>query len=510
MTPEVPLIAASAASSWFAPTGTWLAALVFVPLLGVLVSVFGTDRWRRAAGLVSATAASLLTGLVVAGVVRGELLGHDMSAFAPPLGISLAIDGVAAVFLGVTAVVGLLVSLAAAAEPRLAGSSRFWPLWLLTWAGLAATFLSRDLFNLYVGLELVGLGAVGMVVLGGREAWPAALRYLMVTVLGSMLVLVAVAAVYGATGTLDIALASERLDGAGARVPLALACVGLALKCALVPLHSWLPAAHTASPGAVSPLLSALVVKAAFFVLLRLWFDVFGPDPVLGVVLGALGALAVVWGGLAALGQSRLKPLVAYSTVSQMGYLFLVFPLSLHPDSAVRTVAWTAMVMLVAAHALAKASIFLTAGAFKVMVGSDELTEISGIARRERAMTLATGIASVSLIGLPITLGFSGKWQLLVASSSAGMWWIVAVALAGTLLAAGYLLRPVAAQLRSSDIVEEVEPARPERFAAPARYAGLTLAGLVLLLGFAGDEVASLAVTGAPPHVVGEAGVPAR
>lgn len=484
-----------------APVAAAPAALVFVLLAGALATVPGTARWRRFAGPVTSVIAGGLTAFVVGAVFAGDALPtHDMSGFAPPLGIRVALDGIGAVFLAFTAVVGVAVSIAAAAEPRLVGSSRFWPLWLLTWAGLAATFVSRDLFNLYVALELVGLGAVGLVVLGGRDAWAAALRYLTVTVLGSMLVLVFVAAVYGATGTLDISLASERLaaDAADMRIPLALACVGLALKCALVPLHSWLPAAHTASPGAVSPLLSALVVKAAFFVLLRLWFEVVGPDPVLGMILGILGAVAVLWGGLAAIAQNRLKPLVAYSTVSQMGYLFLVFPLSLHPDATVRTVAWIAMAMLAAGHALAKAALFLTAGAFKLMVGSDDLDAMAGIARHERAMTLTTGIAAVSLVGLPITLGFSAKWHLLVASSSGQMWWMVAVLLAGTLLAAGYLLRPVAAQLRSSDIVEEVETIQPQRLSFAVRYSALALALAVLLLGFAGDDIARLALTDAP------------
>lgn len=153
----------------------------------------------------------------------------------------------------------------------------FWPLWLLAWTGLNAVFLAGDLFNTYVALEVLALAAVALVALGGPESWAAAFRYLIIAVLGSLLFLVAVTLVYAANGTLDIAAAGAVMgDSAGDATParrvLALTAVGMACKTAVFPVGGWLPGAHSAAPGAVSPLLSALVVKASFYVLARVWF----------------------------------------------------------------------------------------------------------------------------------------------------------------------------------------------------------------------------------------------
>lgn len=302
-----------------------------------------------------------------------------------------------------------------------------------------------------MALEIVGLAAVGLVALGGGPALRAALRYLLVAVLGSLLFLVAVGVVYGATGVLDMRLAGQAWADSGvpAALPLGLAAVGLALKCALFPLHGWLPDAHAAAPSAASPLLSALVVKAPFVLLVRLWFEVTGPDPLVGVVLGVLGAVAVLWGGLQAMTQTRLKRVVAYSTVAQVGYLFLLFPLTLPgTDPGVQRTALTAVLLLAVSHALAKSTLFLVASTVKATRGTDEVAALPGLGAAWPPMLLAMGVAAVSLIGLPISVGFAGKWQLLTAAADRSAWWIVVVVLLGSLASATYLLRPVAGSLR--------------------------------------------------------------
>lgn len=225
---------------------------------------------------------------------------------------------------------------------------------------------------------------------------------------------------------------------------LALVAVGMALKSALFPLHGWLPDAHAGAPGAVSPLLSALVVKSSFFILFRVWTEVTGPDPVVGVALGIAAAGSILWAGVAAARAPHFKRLVAYSTIGQVGYLFLFFPLSAVADGPLQQeAAWIAVCLLAVAHALAKSSLFLSAGVIKDRMGTDRLDALSGRGALLPVVTMAIAVAGVSLAGLPITLGFAGKWQLLLAAVGSAQWWIVAVAVAGTLLAAAYLLRPV-------------------------------------------------------------------
>jgi multicomponent Na+:H+ antiporter subunit D len=415
-----------------------------------------------------------------------------MADWPIPLGIGVRADGLSAVFLVLVAV----VTLASCVQAWVGAdqSPALWPLMLLTVAGLNAVFVAADLFNAYVGLEVIGLASVGLVALGGRSALAAALRYLLIAVVGSLLFLVMVAIVYGATGTLDMRLAGELWPGTGlsATAPLGLAAVGLGLKCALFPMHGWLPSAHAGAPGAVSPVLSALVVKAPIVLLFRLWFELFGPDLVIATVLGILGASAVFWGGIQALLQSRLKRIVAYSTIAQVGYLFLIFPLT-QPGvpEQIKQVAISAVVTLAVSHGLAKAALFLCAGTLLRTYGTDELTALPGTSEAYPPLLLAMGLAAVSLMGLPISAGFTGKWQLLSAATSAGVWWIVVVVVAGTLLSAAYLMRPLAAGL-----AEPKEHREYPRLGWAQQVAPLLLVVITTVLGLRSVELVELTLIG--------------
>lgn len=468
-------------------------ALVLAPLvLGIACWVVPV-RLRPATslvghGLLLVGAATLAFVVTTAGVQT-----HDLGGWAPPLGIAVRADGLGTVFVLLAAVVVFAVACHAAAVGG--QSPSVWALMALLQAGLGAVFLTGDLFNAYVGLEIVGIAAVGLVALGGRAAVRAALRYLIVAVLGSLFFLVAVGIIYGTTGTLDMALAGQRwaASGAPAALPLSLAAVGLALKCALFPLHGWLPDAHAAAPSAASPLLSALVVKAPFVVLLRLWFEVTGPDLATGVVLGVLGAAAVGWGGLQALVQTHLKRVVAYSTVAQVGYLFLAFPLALPGgDARLARAGVAAVVTLAVAHGLAKAAMFLAASTVKAKRGTDEVTTLPGLARHWPPMALAMALATVSLVGLPISVGFLGKWQLLSAAGADSAWWLIAVVLLGSLLSAFYLLRPVAGALRTDE--PDADPWPPMPWRQVASPLGLAVAAGVL--GVSSTWLVELAMVG--------------
>lgn len=427
-----------------------VAATVFAPLFWAVLTWLMPARLRPAMALVGLAGLVLVGGLLAYHVATAGVLEQALGGWTPPLGIMVRADGLSAVFVLLTAVVTWLVAFHVAVLGD--HPPAFWPLTFLLVTGLNSVFITGDLFNAYVGLEIVGLAAVGLVALGGRESWEPALRYLLIAVLGSLLFLVALGLVYAGTGTLDIQLAGERwpLTGTPAAWPLGLAAIGLALKCALFPLHGWLPPAHASAPTGVSPLLSGLVVKAPLFLLLRFWFDVTGPDRTVGLVLGVLGAGAVLWTGLQALVQHRLKHIVAYSTAAQMGYLFLPFPLSLTSNAGVVTLALTGMVTLAVAHALAKAGLFLCAGTLKKLRGTDDLRALPGLAQHHPALLLAMGLAAVSLVGLPISAGFTGKWQLLSAADSRGAYWIIITLVLGTLLSASYLLRPLAAGLQEA------------------------------------------------------------
>ena len=228
--------------------------------------------------IITGVMTTLAGGILLYGVGTQGALSYEIGGWTAGLGIALRADGLSALLLMMTALVMLAASIYASAYfSKAVERARFWPLWLLLWTSLNALLLSGDLFNLYVTLELLGLSAVVLASLGGKTAAvEAALRYLLVGLLGSMLFLAGVSLIYAGYGTLDLAALARVVEaGPVTWTALALMTAGLLLKTALFPLHFWLPPAHASAPAPVSAVLSALVVKVAFYLVLRLWLDVF-------------------------------------------------------------------------------------------------------------------------------------------------------------------------------------------------------------------------------------------
>lgn len=424
----------------------WMVLAVAVPLLGaVMVTVL--PRRAVGLGLLSALATSAVGLTVTAAVWQQGPLRLELGGWETPLGIALAADGLSAAMLGMTNLVALAISVYASSYFRHGDRApHFWPLWLLLWAALNGVFLAGDLFNLYVMLELLGLSAAALGALSAsREAIAANLRYLLVGLLGSLAYLLGVALLYTAYGSLDLELLAGRIVPAPlAAMALVLMVTGLGLKCALFPLHFWLPPAHGSAPAPVSAALSALVVKAAFYLILRLWLDLFGPitTDAAALVLGLLGAAAVLWGSWQALRAERLKLLAAYSTVAQIGYLFLFFPLlAATPPGSGHDHLFGALVLMALTHGFAKAAFFLAAGVVQTNAGHDRIVDLGGTAQRMPAATFTLAVAGAALIGLPPSGSFTAKWLMMGSAIQTGQWWWVLVASAGTLLAAAYIFR---------------------------------------------------------------------
>ena len=470
----------------------WGIVLIVLPLASAMMAF----AWPRIAQTL-ALFCGLALVLGVAGLAlqlwRHGVFQHAVGGWDAPLGIGLYADGLSLLLLTATALVGLAVSVYAAAYFAVEEGRRFWPLWLFLLGALNALFLSADVFNLYVTLELLGLAAVSLTALtGGKAALGGAMRYLLATLSGSLAYLLGVALLYHAFGSVDIATLAERIRPVPAAwAALGLMSAGLILKTALFPLHFWLPPAHASAPSPVSAVLSALVIKASFYILLRLWLTVFGPLAGNGVtaLLGLLGAAAVLWGSVQALRQTRLKLLVAYSTVAQIGYLFLAFPLA----AAATVTAWNAAAYLALSHALAKAAMFLAAGNLLHFGGHDRIADLDRVVQRLPLSAFAFALAGVSLMGLPPSGGFIGKWLLLEAALAQGRWDLVAVMLVGGLLAAAYVFKVLGKAFPQADVTHE-----PRTVPAPMEWAALLLACGAIVLGFVATPVLSLLGIGAP------------
>ena len=494
-----------------APTagGSLLVLAIVLPVAGVLLgfAIGGRHAERIALALMPAGLAVAIA-IAVAVERSGAPLVYVIGGWAPPLGMALRADGLSVVMLVATALLVGGIALFAQPDfrtpadgPEARRSYAFWTLLLGLWGALNAVFLGQDLFNLYVALELLTFGAVPMVCLDGRaETLSAALRYLMFALIGSVLYLLGAVLLYGGYGTLDILLLAGRIHGEPAAwTAAALMTAGLIAKGALFPLHLWLPPAHAGAPAPASAILSALVVKAPFFLVVRLWFDAMPAllHTMSAPALGALGAGAVLFGSVVALRQARLKLLIAYSTVAQIGYLFLMFPLAAGAGPLVSAEAWTGGVLQAISHAFAKASMFTGAGLIAQVLGHDRIAGLRGIGRTLPMTAFALGLAGLSLMGLPPSGGFSAKWLLMSASIASRQWWWAIVMLGGGLLAGGYIFRVVAPTFSTADAP------LAERGAVPRWREAVVLALAVcsVLLGVVPLGLPDLLQVGRPPAV---------
>ena len=475
----------------------WVIVPVVLPLLAALATFVMGQR------ILYWLAAPMLTGYVLSLVALtlqlhfGAPLRYAVAGWGAPLGIDLYLDGLSLLMLWLSFTVGILVSVYARGYFRhsAAQSDAFWPLWLLLWCGLNALFLSADIFNLYVTLEMITLSSVPLIVLATTAAALAgAMRYLMYALLGSLTYLLGVALIYAEYGNLDIETLGLMLQPSLLTLAaIALLFVGLMIKTALFPLHFWLPIAHSSAPAPVSAILSALVVKASFYLMLRLGSQML-PDlltPAAAQFAGLLGAAAIIYGSVQALRQTRLKLLIAYSTVAQLGYLLLVFPLGY-------ALSLGAVTLHALSHGLAKAAMFLAAGNVMLSLGHDRIAQLGQGGKYLSSSLFAFGLAGVAIIGLPPSGGFLGKWLMLQAANAEQQWWWMAIIIAGGLLAAGYIFRVLGAAFRKPRQPAKSVTALP----LTLTFIPLILATLSLLLGFMGMPLLSFLNHSSTPEVI--------
>jgi multicomponent Na+:H+ antiporter subunit D len=486
----------NAVLSQAATAGGYLLVLaIALPALGILLAVaLGGRQVERVAGVF------LPAGLVVAAAIlaatwrSGEPLLYVVGGWMPPLGIALRADGLSVVMMAISALVVCAVGLFARADfrtPTASAEARapfaFWILLLAIYGALNIVFVAGDLFTLYVALELVSFAAVPLVCLDGRpETLQAALRYLLFALVGSVLYLVGVVLLYGTYGTLDLVLLSQQVRAERATfVAAALMTVGLLAKTALFPLHLWLPPAHAAAPAAGSAVLSALVVKASFFIIVRLWFGVMPGVPgfTAAQLLAGLGAGAIVFGSILALRQERLKLLIAYSTLAQIGYLFLMFPLAFDAGTARLESggALTGGMLQAMSHATAKAAMFMSAGLIYAALGHDRITGLAGIGRALPLTIVVFALSGVALIGVPPSGAYLAKELLLQAAVGTGQWWWGVVIQTGGILTSSYVLLVLYHALMSPDAPVTLRAPRVPRMQEAAALA-LAVCSLLLAL----------------------------
>ncbi len=390
--------------------------------------------------------------LLLKQVSIGGSLSYPIGAWATPWGIEYRVDMASAMMILMIASIGAVVMPFAlrSVPPELHNrhTGVFYTCYLLCLTGLLGIVVTGDTFNLFVFLEISSLSSYVLISLGSkRRALTAAFQYLVMGTIGATFILIGIGLLYMMTGTLNMADLARRLpevtDTRTMRVAFAFVTVGVSIKLALFPLHIWLPNAYTFAPSVVSAFLAATATKVGAYVLLRLFFTVFGiefsfDDMHVGEIIRWLAFAAILIGSLVAIFQDNIKRMLAYSSVAQIGYV--VLGISLSTAAGV-----SAGMIYMFNHAFIKGALFLAMGSIFLRLGSVEIHDMHGLAR-QMPWTMAAFVAGgLSLVGIPLTAGFISKWYLVSAVLASGHWPLALLVLISSLLALIYVWRVIEA-----------------------------------------------------------------
>lgn len=375
-------------------------------------------------------------------------ISYRLGGWAPPWGIEYVVDSVNAYILLIVSGIGaLVITFAKQSVERELPEGKdglFYAAYLLCLSGLLGVTITGDAFNIFVFLEISSLSSYVLISLGRQPlALTAAYRYLALGTIGATFYLIGIGLLYQATGTLNIADLAVRVqelsDSRSVRAAFGFMTIGLAIKLALFPLHIWLPNAYAYAPSVSSAFLAATATKVSIYVLVRVFFTIFGPDYSFGamslnLVLLPLAILAMFIGSIIAMFQLDIKRMLAYSSVAQIGYMIMGISLA-------SVLGVTGGILHLFNHALMKGALFLAMGCVFYRLGSVALADMDGIGRRMPWTMAAFVIAGLSLVGIPLTGGFVSKWFLILAALDQDWWWLAALILLSSLLAVIYVWR---------------------------------------------------------------------
>ena len=434
-----------------------LPAIIFlIPFLTAICMpmVGGKNRhwcWPMALAAVFAMCVAAVVNLwvvLVHGETRYAFGGWPISTSlpAPPLGIEWVNDGLASVMLvALSFLASVCLIYGSPLLPQSLGKrvALYYTLILILISGLTGIVFAGDIFNIFVFLEVAALSAYALVAVSGGKALVAAFRYLILGTLGASFYLLGVVFLYAVTGTLNMAdLAQQLTDRPELMTSKAVIAgstfmfIGLGIKMALFPLHGWLPGAYSLAPDAISPILAALMTKVALYAWIRIMFWVLGARAEIGQVhlltlLGALGAVAAVVGALLALSQQEVKRMFAYGGISHIGLILVGV-------SQGNQTGFAGGMFYMINDAFMQAGAFFIAGAAIYQHGARTVEEWASLRGGSPWITGALIILAMSMIGIPPTGGFFGKWHIMLGAMEAGNYLAVGAVVVATLLTMAY------------------------------------------------------------------------
>ncbi len=428
--------------------GQWPVVLIITPLVGAALTPIIARRRAQFAGYWALFVFSIVSVAAVVLTYRVSTQGsfsYFMGGWPPPLGIELRFDEFSA-SIAVVCLVGWLALLFSLAYAKHSVPERrlpyYYALFLLCLGGMNGFAVTGDIFNMFVFLEILSLSGYALVAITGESiAELAAFKYLVMGAISSLSILLGIGLLYSLTGTLNMTDLAVRLSGVEpfpAAIAVAALTLGFSVKAALFPIHIWLPDAHSIAPGPVSAILSGLVVKIGVLGMLRMFQILYGSQlfdlSALNNSLMWLGAISIVMGALFAMVQEDIKMMLAYSTISNIGYIFMGLGLA----SSYGIIGATVHIFN---HALIKSTLFLGAGALIHQTGYRKLSDLRGVGKAMPITSAAIAVGAISIVGIPPTAGFLCKWYIALGAIEAGHIFFAITLLFGALLIFVYYIR---------------------------------------------------------------------
>lgn len=448
--------------------------------------------------------ATILVQLVMAVFILHHVLTvgtihYWLGGWSPPWGIEYVVDALNAYILVIVlslALICVTYSKRSIAHELPQKIVSFYTLYQLLVTGLCGVTVTGDIFNMYVFIEIFSLSAYALIASRGKIALKASFTYLVLGSIGACFFLLGIGFLYSVTGSLnmhDLSLILPPLyENKVVQAAFVFFVVGLSIKMALFPLHTWLPDAHSFAPSEISAMLSGIIIEVSTYALIRVSFSVYTVAfikllPIFDFLCW-VAAFGIIIGSVLAIAQYNLKRMLAYSSVSQMGYIMLAVGLSTSTHHAL----WGGLnpaLMHILNHALMKGCLFLVAGAFIYKAELWNIVDLQGLAKKMPYTCFGFTLAAISMIGVPPTVGFMSKVYIILASLDAAgehpqYIIFVAVMLFSTLLNLVYFWRVIETMYMKGE-GEEGNHSTPVKDELPLSMLipVLTLASLCIVVG---------------------------
>ena len=417
---------------------------VAIPLGGAfLVSLFG-KRVKAFSDSLSNLATFSLLSISLSSIIlvkNSGMLVYKVGGWVPPIGICMVLDSLTSFMLVTVNLIAFLVTIYSISYMEgYTAKWKFYCLFLLMLAGMNGVIVTGDMFNLYVFLEIAAVSSYALVAFGTEhEELEASFKYMVMGVLASTLILLGIVLLYSLTSTLNMADISRTLAETGtSRIVFFVATLflmGFGLKAALVPFHWWLPDAHPSAPAPISAMLSGVLIKVlGIYALARVLFNVLGITSTISTLLMGLGTISMVLGAFLAIGQDDIKRMLAYSSISQVGYIVLGIGIG-------TPLAILGGLFHLINHAVFKSLLFLNSGAIEYSTGTRDLKKMGGLNFRMPVTGYTSLVGSMSISGIPPLSGFWSKLVIIFAAIQARYFGLASIAILVSIITLAYYLK---------------------------------------------------------------------